>query len=164
MKTWMINYFNVVPCHPLYVKIQSNHVTWTSYSLLHEKKKLWKRYCFERFPWAWFEMEWSADKCILSILLTTPRRTPKSLRSALLTRLCLHVYISNALFFIDGYRTFLFLNAEGQEHKQLVSQLFSWLTTRGHQTHTPHGLYLELHFPSCLLTTSSPVFNTMDTI
>ncbi len=51
MKTWMINYFNVVRCHPLYVNSQSNHVTWTSYSFLHEKKhpkkyKPWKRSCF----------------------------------------------------------------------------------------------------------------------
>ncbi len=32
-------YFKVVCCHPLYVKSQSNHVTWMSYSLLHETKK-----------------------------------------------------------------------------------------------------------------------------
>ncbi len=31
-------------------------------------------------------------------------------------------------------------------------------------TYTPHGLYLELHFPSCSLITPSPVFNNMDTI
>ncbi len=39
MKTWMINFFNTMHSHPLYVKSQSNHVTWTSYSLLHETKK-----------------------------------------------------------------------------------------------------------------------------
>ncbi len=42
-------YFNAVSCHPLYVKNHSNHVTWTSYSLLHETQKKnepRKRCCF----------------------------------------------------------------------------------------------------------------------
>ncbi len=36
-------YFNAVSCHPLYVKNHSNHVTWTSYSLLHETPKITNR-------------------------------------------------------------------------------------------------------------------------
>ncbi len=38
VKTWIINYFNAVRSHPLYVKSQSTHVTWTPYSPLHETK------------------------------------------------------------------------------------------------------------------------------
>ncbi len=48
MKTWTINYFYAVRCHLLYVKCQSNHVTWTLYSLLRQEKnnEPRKRYSF----------------------------------------------------------------------------------------------------------------------
>ncbi len=42
-------------------------------------------------------------------------------------------------------------------------RLVSWLTTRGHQTHTHHMDFILNSIP-CSLITSSPVFNNMDTI
>ncbi len=60
MKTWVINYFNAVRSHPLYVKSQSNHVTWTSYSLLHETQK-------KTYPRTQFETEWNTNNIVWSI-------------------------------------------------------------------------------------------------
>ncbi len=69
-KRFSFSFINAVRCHPLYVKSRSNHVTWMSYSLLHEtKKKTSEEILFlECFPWARFEMEWNADNCVSSIL------------------------------------------------------------------------------------------------
>ncbi len=65
MKTWMINYFNAVPCHPLYVKRQSNHVTYMGEKRTRTVEDI---LFLEHFPWAQFKMEWNANKCVSSIL------------------------------------------------------------------------------------------------
>ncbi len=112
MKTWMINYFNAVCCHPLYVKSQSNHVTWTSYSLLHETKKKTeplKRYClssaFREHDSRWSEMRTDAFHPFFhqhppppSAGNTVLRRAPKSLGSALSAS----ISVSNDLVLFDS--------------------------------------------------------------
>ncbi len=98
MKTWMINYFNVVRCHPLYAKSQSNHVTWTSCSLLHEKNpkttKPRKRYClssaFRERDSRWSKTRTNAFHPYFQsspVGDTVLHRAPKSLGSALAVHL-----------------------------------------------------------------------------
>ncbi len=106
MKTWMINYLNEVRCHPLYVKSQLNHVTWMSYSLLHETKKKKKKTAeeilfLERFPWARFEKR-GQMRPILSPPNPPPetRRAPKSLGSAPVTVVYTKFLPSSLLFFL----------------------------------------------------------------
>ncbi len=103
---------------PSLQKNQSNYVTWISYSLLLEKKKQSWKYTESWKRWALSASAiWNGtkpkDKCVPSIVSSQPhtpiptppvlRRAPRSLGSALLTRIFSHISLHFLIYNIFIY-------------------------------------------------------------